>query len=182
MKDRIPTVPGRVLIHPEDGKPDFYAILSMADDPSQLGTDLNKLNLLTDLTVSKLGLPASPEPTVDLALKRLAYKSDVITGSYTGSGGSSRKISLGVKPKAVFVCDSIGRTYDRVYNAGSTYIYSGGLVTYGSTLTVDGEAEMKILSIDDTGFNVYTSYKRSEGMWEKSVETNKGVHYYVAFY
>lgn len=48
MEDRIPTNPGRVKITPENGGPSYYATLEMADEPSQVGTPLNKKTLLDD--------------------------------------------------------------------------------------------------------------------------------------
>ena len=51
MQDRVPTPgqEGRVLITPEDGSTPFYAKVSMADNPTNPGTPLNKQNLLQDM-------------------------------------------------------------------------------------------------------------------------------------
>lgn len=58
MEDRIPTPgqEGRVLITPEDGSAPYYAIVEMADNPTNPGTPLNKDTLLKDDTASLFGL------------------------------------------------------------------------------------------------------------------------------
>lgn len=72
MDDRIPTPgqAGRVLITPENGSPAYHAVISMADNPVQAGTPLNKSTLLKDATCALLGLPNTATP--DDAFNRLA--------------------------------------------------------------------------------------------------------------
>ena len=62
MDDRIPTKPGRMKITPEDGSPTYYATVEMADEPTQVGTALNKENLLSDPVAMAVGLTASAVP------------------------------------------------------------------------------------------------------------------------
>lgn len=62
MDDRIPTKPGRMKITPEDGSPAYYATVEMADEPTQVGTALNKENLLSDPVAMAVGLTASAVP------------------------------------------------------------------------------------------------------------------------
>lgn len=50
MKDRQPTQPGRVKLTPENGTAPFYAIMEMADEPTEIGTPPTKANLLQDET------------------------------------------------------------------------------------------------------------------------------------
>ena len=50
MKDRQPTQPGRVKLTPENGTNPFYAIMEMADEPTEIGTPPTKANLLQDET------------------------------------------------------------------------------------------------------------------------------------
>lgn len=54
MRDRIPAEgkAGRMLITPENGSAPFYATVTMADEPVDEGTPLNKANLLTDETAA----------------------------------------------------------------------------------------------------------------------------------
>lgn len=62
MQDRVSATPGRMLITPENGQPAFYATIEMADNPSVVGTALNKANLLSDSTATALGLTSSATP------------------------------------------------------------------------------------------------------------------------
>lgn len=57
MQDRVPTPgqEGRVLISPENGTTPFYAKISMADNPTQVGTPLNKGSLLRDSSAEPYG-------------------------------------------------------------------------------------------------------------------------------
>jgi hypothetical protein len=48
LQDRLPQNPGRVLITPEDGGQPFYATIERADNPTEVGTPLNKGTLLSD--------------------------------------------------------------------------------------------------------------------------------------
>ena len=54
MEDRIssPGQQGRVLITPEDGGTPYYATVTMADNPTNPGTPLNKQNLLQDMVAA----------------------------------------------------------------------------------------------------------------------------------
>ena len=54
MQDRIPQYPGRVLVTPENGSAPFYAIIERADNPLEVGTPLNKANLLRDDLIYRL--------------------------------------------------------------------------------------------------------------------------------
>lgn len=64
MKDRIPSpgMAGRVLVTPEDGSAPFYATITMADEPTEGGTALNKANLLTDDTAALFGKDSAAVP------------------------------------------------------------------------------------------------------------------------
>lgn len=57
MFDRLPGPgkEGRVKITPEGGGAPFYAIMEMADEPTQVGTPLNKATLLSDATAAAAG-------------------------------------------------------------------------------------------------------------------------------
>lgn len=88
MKDRVPTYPGRVRLTPLGGN--LYD-LAMADEPSQVGTPLNKATLLTDATASLLGL--SGDPTVDNALNSLSSRARIETISYVGTGETTQPLA-----------------------------------------------------------------------------------------
>lgn len=64
MEDRTPTPgqEGRVLITPENGSAQFYAKVTMADNPTNPGTPLNKETLLKDATAALYGLGTDAVP------------------------------------------------------------------------------------------------------------------------
>ena len=70
MQDRVSANPGRVLITPESGGA-YYATIERADNPSVIGTALNKASLLTDTTAADYGLDSTATPNDALqALKK----------------------------------------------------------------------------------------------------------------
>lgn len=73
MRDRIPSPgkAGRIKLTFEDDLTQRYAIAEMADDPSEPGMQLKKVNLLSDTTTSLLGMSESEDPTPDDALQQL---------------------------------------------------------------------------------------------------------------
>lgn len=115
MTDRIPTKPGRILIEPENGAAPFYAVVSMADAPTEDGTQWSKANVLTDATATLIAdathetLPANP--TVNDVLAALGGAVvDIATGSYVGDGtyGVDHKnsITLEFEPKIIVLGNS----------------------------------------------------------------------------
>lgn len=69
MKDRVPTKPGRVKLTKADGSSE-YVTMERADEPTQVGTPLNKGTLLSDATAAALGLTG--DATVNDGLAKLA--------------------------------------------------------------------------------------------------------------
>ena len=61
MKDRIPTYPGRVRMTPVQGQENVYD-MERADEPTQVGTPLNKETLLDNDTVNRLNGADSMTP------------------------------------------------------------------------------------------------------------------------
>lgn len=68
MKDRIPRYPGRVKLTPVPGSTNLFD-MERADEPTQVGTPLNKTTFLTDAVAQKIGL--SGDPTVSEAIDKL---------------------------------------------------------------------------------------------------------------
>lgn len=92
MKDRTPTKPGRVRLVPVTGQTNIYD-MSMADEPTEVGTPLNKANLLSDAAAAAVwpnSAPADPVPSD--AFAELAVRDKVLldttTTSNISSGGS----------------------------------------------------------------------------------------------
>lgn len=111
MQDRTPTKPNRVLIKPEDGSPSFYATMTRADEPTQVGDPLNKATFLKDETAALFGLDSTAVP--DDVFKKAGR---VVTGSYVGTGtyGASNPtvLNLPFRPKLVLVSLADDTTYE----------------------------------------------------------------------
>lgn len=111
MNDRIPTKPGRMKMTDEESGDVKYVYLEMADEPIQVGTDINKANLLADATAAAIAAGFSTTPnTPNEALALLAGGAKIEIQSYTGTGqvGTSHKtvITFQHLPKLVLVIAS----------------------------------------------------------------------------
>ena len=118
MEDRTPTPgqEGRVLITPENGSAPFYAKVTMADNPTNPGTPLNKASLLTDETAQAYGFTteqlegvvpddvlAAIKPLIDAAQSTANAAAVVEYGSYVGTGRNSQSILFSGTPQVVFI-------------------------------------------------------------------------------
>lgn len=72
MRDRAPTVAGRVKLTTTDGTTSTSYILTMDDAPTEEGTPLNKASLLTDQTAAKMGFTEASNPTPNDMFSALA--------------------------------------------------------------------------------------------------------------
>lgn len=61
MQDRTPIYPGRVKLTPVSGQANTYD-MERADNPTQVGTAINKANLLKDSTAAMYGLDSTAVP------------------------------------------------------------------------------------------------------------------------
>lgn len=98
MKDRVPLYPGRVKLEPVAGQANTYD-MTRADQPQQIGTKLNKANLLTDETVQAIfGTVSDKTPNEAFAAlaSAIAAGAKIQTGSYVGTGtyGQANPCSL----------------------------------------------------------------------------------------
>ena len=85
MKDRVPTKPKRIQLVPSADGDDLF-LLDRADEPTQVGTPLNKTTLLKDATAAALGV-TTEEKTVDDAFQAIrANFSKVTSGTADPSG------------------------------------------------------------------------------------------------
>lgn len=104
MRDRQPTQPGRVKITPENGGEAFYAVMEMADEPTDLGTPPTKANLLTDETAGFYGKDANA--TVNNVLAELGvymqywWRARSVEGHYEPVSGASETLYLTSGPGA----------------------------------------------------------------------------------
>lgn len=116
MQDRIPSPgkEGRMLITPEDGSPAFYARVTMADEPTQTGTELVKRTLLRDETADLFGMDnaAVPDDVFSL-IGRRDLRIDTLT--YTGTGVSGKdhptEVTFDFAPKLLMVFANDGCIY-----------------------------------------------------------------------
>lgn len=74
MKDRQPTKPGRAYIVPEDGGSPYYAVITMADEPTEEGTAPIKANLLTDQTEIAIWGNAADRKVNDALIRLLPWQ------------------------------------------------------------------------------------------------------------
>ena len=66
MQDRVPLYPGRVKMTPVAGQANTFDMVR-ADDPTQVGTPINKATLLKDATAALYGLGPGAVPDDVLA-------------------------------------------------------------------------------------------------------------------
>lgn len=104
MQDRVPLYPGRIKLLPVAGQENTFDMVR-ADQPTQVGTPLNKDALLKDATAALYGLDADAvpddvlallKPLVDNAQDSADRNSRIVIGTYVGTGtyGSSNPCSL----------------------------------------------------------------------------------------
>lgn len=89
MKDRVGTQvlsngARRYANYDANGQLQGYMYLLLADEPSEVGTALNKANLLSDATATAIGLTG--DPSVNDALAKLVHTTSI---TLTASGWSS---------------------------------------------------------------------------------------------
>ena len=109
MQDRVSQYPGRVKLTPVSGQENVYD-MEWADNPSVVGTPLNKNSLLKDATAALFGLGADALPDgvfseikslFDEAFSMPDYLP--VVGHYYGDGSSYQKINLGFTPRRLIV-------------------------------------------------------------------------------
>lgn len=122
MKDRVPLYPGRVKLEPVAGQENIYD-MTRADSPQQVGTKLNKANLLTDETAAKIWPDESErpaDPTPNEALAALVRPEKTAVGSYVGTGENGGQVSLGgttnLQNQCAVVC--VGDTLLKLHTTG----------------------------------------------------------------
>ena len=142
MEDRIPTPgqKGRVLITPEDGSAPYYAKITMADNPTNPGTPLNKETLLQDATETAL-FGSANNRTVDQAFRGIASKLDLIMGDQAS-------ITVTVTDQAghpvtqALVNGVYGEDGSTVYT-NSSGVASGYIAEGTQTISITGYADLE---------------------------------------
>ena len=129
MRDRQPLDPNRVLITPENGATPFYATITRADNPVDVGHRLNKATLLKDITCGMLGL--DPQTAVpDDALQMLA--------ALASSGGSGS--------------GDVGELEDLTIRVGSLVNTGAGWNTYRFPAPFDSPPQIVLQPLEFSGW------------------------------
>lgn len=118
MTDRVPSFPGRVKLTPVTGQTDIYD-LTMADEPTQTGTPLNKASLLTDAAAAAIaalvpGATLPDTPNDALTVLGQAFSTAVIyeAKTYSGGGQTTKSITFNnIEPDLVFLYNLTGDIY-----------------------------------------------------------------------
>lgn len=123
MQDRISNHPNRWVLTPVTGETDTYDF-TRADDPTQVGTPLNKATFLPDAVatavetatgVSGITLPGEALDALATAFSNLGMGTigHIETGSYKGTGtagsggtGTATSLTFNYKPRLVFILKS----------------------------------------------------------------------------
>ena len=96
-------------------------------------------------------------------------RADVVTGTYEGSGSTTRTITLGFQPKAVLLFCAGGMT---AYGGGAYIIY-GGLALPGHPVVDYGHNNEVAVEIVSTGFRLHRDIYRN-------VNNDNVTYYYLA--
>lgn len=135
---------------------------------SQIGTELNKANLLSDETCALLGLDVSGSVPDD-ALQSLysiaaAPHTKIATGSYTGDGTASKTVTIGFEPK-LFI------------NQGNPYGDSQYAIYSGQPGEVKDSSGRRAYSTSSTGITMTT---QNDKMYIPTINGSGTVYYWVA--
>lgn len=164
MQDRVPLYPGRVKLIPVAGQDNVYD-MERADQPTQLGTPLNKNTFLKDTTARKYGLGVDATP--DDILNNLV--SAAVAAKYQLEMGAVPNDLFDILSKAALVSGDSG---DLVLPNGNSvrnlkYVNGGYTGTGTSNLTIPTGFTPLFCLIE---INTLTSLFASGGSSEANVE------------
>ena len=185
MQDRIANHPNRWVLTPVAGQTNTYDF-TRADDPTQVGTPLNKATFLTDDTAAAIALLTGTTPDLPTeALDELASLlsgmgisgiAHIETGSYTGTGtagsggtGTTTSLTFSYKPRLVIIVKSGGHF--------STSQGEAIMWQYPNTAAMDNNVSLndKTLSWVTTGTSTSVTTRAKQQM-----NTNGQTYYYIA--
>lgn len=157
MTNRQPTYPGRVVLTPVIGAENTY-IMERADEPSVVGTPLNKSTLLTDATATQMGLSGDPTVNDALAAAVPLLGSHIWhrrTAAFTWAQGSATSFSNGGKSNAgtnttLYVWSTAPTIQENGYvdTSGSTTVY----ISYNTAASSPGQLSGKYFA-ESTNLN-----------------------------
>lgn len=173
MRDRIPSKPNRYAVYDDAHNFIRYEYHERADEPTQVGSALNKANLLPDDVATALGLTGDPQVKDGLtALQVLANtKAKIEAGSYTGTGtyGKSNPNSLASSliPAVIFI-------------SADDYSESHRLrLTYGNTVTGCEGASASSAQLRVSGWGTSTISWYSDSSAVAQLNVSGFVYHYV---
>ena len=188
MQDRVSTYPGRITLTPVTGESNTYD-WARADDPTVVGTPLNKATFLPDdvasaiaaLTGETINLPSDALSALCTALDTmgLLYNGKISAFSYTGDGGSgTRTTTFTIHPRIVFYMKDGGYIGEsRNSNTNSTITCPWQIWVYnsagGDKITFSYSEANKQLSRSKVSQSYYTSADYATKLMNSS-----GVTYY----
>lgn len=148
MKDRVPKYPGRYKLTPVAGQEGVYDLVR-ADEPVEVGTALNKANLLSDATAAKYGLGIN------------ATLNDVLNKQSGGVLIGEKKLLVSHKAIGVDVNNN---------NTGGLFYFKGAFYAIAST-AASNEGSFIIRSSD--GINWVRFRGASDEEYRNGVVTDK---------
>lgn len=149
MKDRIPTLPGRVKITKTDGTTE-YVTMERADEPTEMGTPLNKATLLDANQSIRYGVETPNE-----AFSKLVGNVQVTVSI---DGWSSTVNSEGYYTNKIAVA-GMKKEYEPIYSLVPTSSAlledeEAAFAVIKRMTTLDGYAEFKALEKPDKSIKV----------------------------
>lgn len=97
MTDRAPTKPGRIALTDEETNITKYYRMTMADDPTEVGTELNKANLLSDAAAAAVWPVAADRPSDPVpsgAFEVLGKQRTVLLADHTTTTSAKEQFNL----------------------------------------------------------------------------------------
>lgn len=182
MRDRQPTQPGRVKITPENGGEAFYAVMEMADEPTDLGTPPTKANLLTDETAGFYGKDANA--TVNNVLAELGvymqywWRARSVEGHYEAVFGATETANLtGVHGSASYTL-SYSSSYEINQTTGEVALVNPTVIKKTYTEDVSATLRGKYFSTTNQPGKIFSA--GSNAVFDSSYTWDDGVPFYFA--
>lgn len=168
MQDRISNHPNRWVLTPVTGQANTYDF-TRADDPTQVGTPLNKATFLPDAVasaiesatgVSGVTLPGEALDAIATYLNNIGATNNIVkmeTGSYVGAGGTTQTDSVSLtfsfKPRFLLLLKS--GEYVNITQQGNctAWMYPATLMHNSNTVTYDNDKTLSWVNTTTTQSN-----------------------------
>lgn len=198
MKDRSVEYPNRYRMTLVPGTTDIYEMTPVPGEMYEEGTLMSKANILDDNSEMDIwGTIGDRTPNdafsfigksltahdKDIANLAATLEGKIVTGTYTGNGAASRTISLGFKPKMVFLTGIVAN-YGIPYiaqDSGDNMHFATITPDYPFKFTYSGKT-INVAEIVSDGFKVYSggSIDYSGGAWTSNANDKNKIYSYIA--